>query len=206
MNTTTTLRRVALAGATAALALALTAACGDGMGGMHHDSAKPTVAGTVSGAAFNDADVMFAQMMIPHHQQAVTMATLAETRAGDPELKKIAAAIKDAQDPEITTMTGWLTGWKQPTAAPGGHSMPGMSATMPGMLSAEELAALTTASGTAFDRLFARGMIAHHNGAITMARDEEAKGANPDAKALAASIEKSQAAEVEALQKILNRL
>ncbi|WP_412538774.1 DUF305 domain-containing protein [Longispora sp. K20-0274] len=198
MNTTTTLRRAVLAGATVATALVLAAGCGDGMAGMNHDAAKPTASGT----GFTGADVMFAQMMIPHHQQAVTMATLADTRAADPELRRIAAAIRGAQAPEITTMTGWLTGWKQPTAAPGGHTMSGTS----GMLSAEELAALTAATGREFDRLFARGMIAHHNGAIAMARDEEAQGANPEARALASAIAKAQATEVEALQRILDRL
>ncbi|GIG61616.1 lipoprotein [Longispora fulva] len=198
MKSTTLPRRAFLAGVTAVTALVLTAACGGDMGGMDH-GAKPTTAGS---ATFTSADVTFAQMMIPHHQQAVTMATLAETRAADPELKRIAAAIKDAQAPEITTMTGWLSAWKQPTTAAGGHDMGGM----PGMLTAEELAALTAASGVAFDRLFARGMIAHHNGAIAMARDEQSRGGDADARALAAAIEKGQTAEVAALRKILDRL
>ena len=65
---------------------------------------------------------------------------------------------------------------------------------------------LAAASGVDFDRLFARMMIAHHQGAIQMARDEQAKGANPDAKALSGRIVTSQQAEVDTLQKILDRL
>ncbi|MGY0237076.1 DUF305 domain-containing protein [Longispora urticae] len=208
MKSTTTPRRAFLAGVGTVAVLAFAAGCGgDAMGGMDH-GARPTATGSVSvsGATFNDADVAFAQMMVPHHEQAVTMAGLAETRVGDPELKKVAAAIKAAQAPEITTMTGWLTAWKRPTTAAGGHDMGGMSAMMPGMLSPQELAALSAASGVAFDRLFAKGMIAHHNGAIAMARDEQAKGVNAEAKALAAAIEKAQAAEIATLQKILDRL
>ena len=67
--------------------------------------------GSGSAAGHNDADVAFAQQMIPHHQQAVEMAQLAETRAESAEVKNVAAEIKAAQDPEIETMTGWLESW-----------------------------------------------------------------------------------------------
>jgi uncharacterized protein (DUF305 family) len=190
--------------AAALAALGLISACGGGMAGMDHGSGSGA-SSAPAGANFNDADVMFAQMMIPHHQQAVQMATLAGTKASDPEIKQLATQIKAAQDPEITTMSGWLTAWGQPSAAAGGHNMPGMSG-MPGMMSEQEMTALSQASGTDFDRLFARGMIAHHNGAIQMAKDEQANGKNADAKALAATIEKAQADEVTKLQKILDRL
>jgi uncharacterized protein (DUF305 family) len=222
----TILRRAALAGA-ALSALLATAACGDGddMAGMGHSSASPTSSASASAAAtFNDADVMFAQMMIPHHQQAVAMAELAPTRANDPELKDLAAKIKAAQDPEIATMTGWLNAWGKPTAAPGGQNMPGMGpssghnmpgmtsspmpemSAMPGMMSDKEMDDLKAAKGTQFDKMFAQMMIAHHNGAIEMAKTEQANGSNPDAKALAAKIAADQAAEVQTLQKIHDRL
>jgi hypothetical protein len=68
------------------------------------------------------------------------------------------------------------------------------------MMSNQDMAKLEAAKGTAFDRMFAQMMIAHHNGAIAMARDEQAKGANPQAKALAVTIEKTQTAEVATLQ------
>lgn len=225
----TTLRRTALAGAALSAALLVTAACsgGDDMAGMDHGSGSPAASASASTTAnFNDADVMFAQMMIPHHQQAVEMADLAPTRASDPELKDLAAKIKAAQDPEIATMKGWLTAWGKPTEAPGGHnghSMPGMSSSpghnmsgmnsptpgssgMPGMMSDQEMEELKAAKGTEFDKMFAEMMIAHHNGAIEMAKTEQANGSNPDAKALAAKIAADQAAEVQTLQKILDRL
>ncbi len=136
------------------------------------------------------------------------MADLATTRASDPALNALVAQIKAAQDPEITKMTGWLTGWGQPTVAPSGSSMPGMdmSGVMPGMVSDQDMAKLRAATGVDFDRMFARAMIAHHNGAIQMARDEQNNGANADAKALAAQIVKTQQAEVDTLQKLLDRL
>jgi uncharacterized protein (DUF305 family) len=208
MTRVITLRRVLLSGTAALATLALAAGCGDGdgMGGMNHGGSSQPSASASAATAFNDADVQFAQMMIPHHQQAVQMATLAEARAADPEVKQLAAQVKAAQDPEIQTMTGWLTAWGQSTAAPdGGHNMPGMGS-MPGMMSDEEMAKLEAASGAEFDRMFAQMMIAHHNGAIQMARDEQQKGSNGDAKALAATIEKAQTAEVAKLETILDRL
>ncbi|MER7366191.1 DUF305 domain-containing protein [Nonomuraea wenchangensis] len=193
--------------AVAAGALALVAACGgtsdptaghEGMG-----SSSAPAATTASGqpsATFNEADVMFAQMMIPHHEQAVEMAELAPERAADPEIKELAAKIKAAQDPEIQTMKGWLTEWGKP--APEG----GMGHDMPGVMSEEDMTKLKAAKGAEFDKLFAQQMIAHHNGAIEMARTEQSSGSNPEAKELAKTIETTQQAEVEQLQKLLDRL
>jgi uncharacterized protein (DUF305 family) len=73
---------------------------------------KEDARGTLS-----DADIMFLQMMIPHHQQAVDMGTLAETRASNPQVKALAAQIKAEQAPEIAKMTQWLTDAGLPTTA-----------------------------------------------------------------------------------------
>ncbi|MCI4063938.1 DUF305 domain-containing protein [Micromonospora sp. R77] len=214
MSTRTIARRAALAGATTVAALAL-AACGGadhstsgsghGMPGMGASATPPTGAS----ASFGAADVMFAQMMIPHHQQAVEMADLAATRAADPEVKKLAGEIRAAQAPEIATMTGWLGTWGAPVpAASAGHgtSMPAMDHGMPGMMSDADMAKLTAASGADFDRQFLTMMIAHHEGAITMAQEETAKGANADAKALAERIVTAQQGEIATMKKILDRL
>jgi uncharacterized protein (DUF305 family) len=206
----TGVRRAALVCAAALSALVVLAACGgndDDAGGMNHGAvASSTAASAPATAAFNDADVEFAQMMIPHHKQAVEMAELADTRANDAEVKQLATQIKAAQQPEIDTMTGWLTAWGKPTSMPsGGHNMPGMSS-MPGEMSEEDMTKLEAAKGTEFDRMFAQMMSSHHNGAIQMARDEQAEGSNPEATALAAQIEKTQKAEVTKLQQIVDRL
>lgn len=171
-------------------------------GGMNHGSTASTGTPTGSAGTVNDADVTFAQNMIPHHRQAVEMGTMAAEKASDPEIKQLAAQIKAAQDPEITTLTSWLSAWGKPTAPAIGHE----SMAMPGMMSDAEMAKLEAASGTDFDRMFAQMMIAHHNGAIQMAKDELAKGANTAAKGLAATIERTQSAEIAQLQKIFDRL
>jgi uncharacterized protein (DUF305 family) len=197
-------RRLLLAGVASIAVLAVAAGCGnDDMSGIDHGSgATPTGAPPGSGATYNDTDVTFAQNMIPHHKQAVQMADLAASRATDPGIKQLAVEIKAAQDPEIATLTGWLTAWGKPIEPPQGHG----GHAMPGMMSDAELAKLTTAKGTEFDRMFAQMMIAHHNGAIQMSKEEQAKGINTDAKTLAATIERTQTAEVTKLEKILDRL
>jgi uncharacterized protein (DUF305 family) len=206
-------RRLALTGIALLGSALLAAGCGGSNSGGGHDmggGATSTPAGSSANGSFNDADVTFAQMMIPHHKQAVEMSTMADTQATDTELKKLAAQIKGAQDPEITKMTGWLQAWGKPTTAPSGHAMGGMSS-MPGMdhsgmMSDADMAQLKAAKGKDFDKWYAQMMIAHHNGAIQMARDEQANGSNADAKALAKTIADSQQAEVATLEKILNRL
>src|SRR3979490_1134016 len=70
------------------------------------------------------ADVTFAQQMIPHHKQAVEMAKLVPSRSSNQQVLALASQIQQAQDPEIQTMTGWLQTWG--AAAPMTGSMPRM--------------------------------------------------------------------------------
>ncbi|NYF56642.1 DUF305 domain-containing protein [Micromonospora purpureochromogenes] len=209
MSTRTIARRAALAGVALSAALALAACGGDdhSAGSGHGMSGPGATAGPSASASatFGDADVMFAQMMIPHHQQAVRMSELADSRARDPEVKRLAAQIKGAQAPEIATMTGWLTAWGRPVpsgSSAGGHHDHGM----PGMMSDDDMAKLAAASGQEFDRQFLTMMIAHHQGAITMAKEEIASGANADAKAMAQQIVTAQESEIDTMRKILARL
>nr|WP_082534897.1 DUF305 domain-containing protein [Nonomuraea pusilla] len=205
--------RISSAIAAGAGALVLLTACGGSGTAAPAGESTPASAAATSPAAgtdaaqpsasFNDADVMFAQMMIPHHRQAVEMADLAATRAADPEVKKLAATIKAAQDPEIETMRGWLEAWGRPESAGGaGH----MGHGMPGMMSDADMDLLKKAKGAAFDEKFVQMMIAHHEGAIEMARTERAQGADAGAKKLADAIESAQQAEVEQMRAILDRL
>jgi uncharacterized protein (DUF305 family) len=82
----------------------------------------PATSAAAAAGEHNSADVTFAQMMIPHHEQAIEMAKFAEVRAENPQVKELASQIQAAQDPEINTMKGWLTSWGEPTTAAGlGH-------------------------------------------------------------------------------------
>ncbi|WP_433173713.1 DUF305 domain-containing protein [Actinoallomurus sp. CA-150999] len=167
---------------------------GHSMGPSMSMSSAPETAG------HNAQDVMFAQMMIPHHQQAITMAEQAATKASSPEVKKLAARIENAQQPEIDKMTGWLKDWGAAMPSPGGMHMGD------GMMSEQDMKKLGTLSGKAFDKAFLQMMIKHHQGAITMAKTEQAQGSNADAKALASSIISSQSAEITTMQNLLKNM
>lgn len=147
---------------------------------------------------FSSAEVMFAQMMIPHHEQAVLMSTWAETRAANQEVKDLAKQIKDEQAPEIEQMKSWLpNGYEQPM---GDHGMD-----MAGMLDADQLEKLKAASGNNFDRLFLEGMIRHHQGAIEMT-SMLASSTNAEAIALRKAIVDSQSAEINHMNVLLTSL
>ncbi|WP_328349511.1 DUF305 domain-containing protein [Streptomyces sp. NBC_00445] len=206
-------RRMAIISTVAAGGLLLAACGGDDMEGMDHGSGTsasatttPTAGDSPAPGAFNDADVTFAQMMIPHHEQALVMSKLADGRASDAEIKTLAADIEKAQDPEIQTMKSWLKAWGKPASAE--ESMPGMDhgSGTSGMMSEEDMQKLEAAKGTEFDRMFAEMMIEHHEGAITMAEDEQKNGRDAAAKKLAADVVKTQSAEVEKFEKILDRI
>ncbi|WP_158890716.1 DUF305 domain-containing protein [Amycolatopsis anabasis] len=139
-------------------------------------------------------DVMFLQMMIPHHNQGVTLVRLARDRSAREDVKMLAAAIETTQISEIQTMAGWLRSWnKPPVAPPHAHdSHGGMPETSP-----DEVAALEKATGADFDRRFLNTMIAHQDDAVQIARMEVARGAFTAAKELATRIDRSRSAEIQ---------
>ncbi|MFE2324511.1 DUF305 domain-containing protein [Streptomyces sp. NPDC059385] len=210
------IRRTAAVVAVATATLVL-AACGSGEadtaahGG--HGDRTPTPAASAPASAsagqggHNAADTAFAKGMIPHHRQAVEMADLAPSRAESAEVKQLAEQIKKAQDPEIKTLSGWLTSWGEQVPAEGaadhsGHGAGG-SGGSGGMMTAEEMDQLKKVSGKAFDTAFMRLMIKHHDGAVAMARTEKADGTFPEAKTMADAIISSQTAEIDRLKGLL---
>ncbi|MET4901618.1 DUF305 domain-containing protein [Paenarthrobacter sp. CC6] len=170
---------------------------GTSMSGMDHGSSSSS---PVAAADQNAADVMFAQMMIPHHAQAVEMSETILKKPDIPaEVTALARRIKEAQGPEIEKMTGWLAGWGESTQTPSGHSMDGM-------MGADDMAKLDAAQGVEAAKLFLTQMIAHHQGAVTMARTESTDGKNPEAVQLSKDIVSAQEAEIQEMQKLLATL
>ena len=153
-------------------------------------------------SAFNSDDVMFAQLMIPHHEQAVEMSDDLLAKDGvDPAIVDLAVQIKDAQAPEITTMRGWLSDWN--ASADG---MAGMDHGTGGMMSDDDMMALQDASGADAGALYLTQMIMHHEGAVAMAQTELSDGENVDALALAEAIVSSQTAEIAVMNDLLASL
>ncbi|MGY4710614.1 DUF305 domain-containing protein [Mycolicibacterium sp. CBM1] len=152
-------------------------------------------------AAHNADDVMFAQMMIPHHQQAVELSAMVPDRSADQALTALAAKISAEQQPEINTMKALLLQWDvDPNAMSdhGGHGMP-----MQGMVDDATMAKLASLKGPEFDTLWLQSMISHHQGAIEMAKSEVANGQSVDMAALAKSIITAQQAEIDQMKQML---
>ena len=166
----------------------------DHMGGMGgHESHNS------SNSNYTGADIMFLQMMIPHHQQAVDISNLAMKTSKDAELLALAKKIAADQAAEIIQMKAWLKDAGAGTDM--GHSMEGMG----GMLNDAELSALNAETGTKFDLLWLKGMTGHHDGAIhmtTMIRD----ASNPEIKAFGEKVIADQAAQIEQMREMIKRL
>jgi uncharacterized protein (DUF305 family) len=146
----------------------------------------------------NQADIAFAQNMIPHHQQAVDMAALVPTRTANPTMHMIAAHIAADQRAEINALRELLAQW----GAPGGDtSMGGMA----GMVDQATMNRLTSLDGADFDQLWLTAMIGHHQGAVTMAQAELAHGENPDAIHMAHLIITAQQREIAYMKHLLSK-
>ncbi|WP_027465408.1 DUF305 domain-containing protein [Curtobacterium sp. UNCCL17] len=196
MHTTTTTRTLAIA---ASLILGLTlASCSTNNSS---SDAGSSASSSSAASAHNDQDVMFAQMMLPHHEQAVEMSDvlLAKGDGVDPDVVTLAKQIKAEQGPEITQLTSWLQGWGEPTES----EHPGSGHSMSGMMSDSDMTDLDQASAKNAGKVFLQQMVQHHEGAVDMARSEVDKGKNTDAVAMAKSIVSSQTEQITQMQDML---
>jgi len=164
----------------------------------HSTSASGT--STEQVAAHNADDVQFAQMMIPHHEQAVELAAMVPDRSANPNVIALAGKIAGEQQPEIGTMKALLVQWDVKLESHGsGHA--GMA--MEGMVDDATMVKLDNLKGADFDTLWLQSMISHHQGAIEMAKTEIADGKSADLISLAQNIAAAQQAEIDQMKKIL---
>ncbi|MDN5894066.1 MAG: DUF305 domain-containing protein [Nocardioides sp.] len=173
----------------------------------------------------NDADVAFANGMIPHHAQALSMADMTMDRELDPKVSALVEDIRAAQGPEIETMTDWLTDWDEEIPETmrdhvnSGHGdtdsqeqMEGMDdmgdmgdmGDMPGMMSAQDMSALEEATGADFQQMWLEMMVEHHEGAVEMAETEKSEGQYQPAVDLAEEIISAQESEIAAMENLLS--
>lgn len=151
-------------------------------------------------ANFNDQDVMFAQSMVVHHNQAIDMAQLILDKEGiDPRVAELARDIEAAQAPEIDQLNRFLEEWG---ASDDMHDMHDMD----GMMSESDMADLEAATGVDASRLFLEQMTMHHEGAVEMAQMEVDRGQDPEAMALAQKIIDDQTAELTLIADLLASL
>lgn len=205
----------ALRGAVAAGVLALAVGCGAPPGtptappAATPPAATPpaaTAPQTTSGSpvpqpgvgAHNDADVRFAQGIIPHLEQAAEMGQILASKPGlSTELREVAAGIEARQAAEANQLRGWLKAWGSTEA--GEQDAGGAD----GVLTAQQVKNLHDADTLTAARLYLTGMVAHHEAVIALARDDIAHGENPGARELAQGIVASRQAEIEGLGELL---
>ena len=206
---TPTRRSARILGAlTLGLALTLTA-CGND---------EPTNDGStqVSETDHNDADVAFATDMIQHHAQALSMVDLTVDRTLDPEVQQLADDIREAQGPEIETMSDWLQDWDEEIPetmrdhSNAGHdmegmgdSMDGLDSDMPGMMSGDDFDELENAPDSEFQTMWLEMMVEHHEGAVEMAQEEQDNGQYKPAVDLAGAVVETQTAEIDKMKTLL---
>jgi uncharacterized protein (DUF305 family) len=143
-------------------------------------------------------EIMFAQMMIPHHEQAISMSETALKKSRNQGVLKLSRQIKSLQSSEKSQLTYWLKATDSSMTMD--HDMK-----MSGMLSIKELASLKKLTGTDFDRTFLQLMIKHHQGALE-ALDLISDSRNVEARTLAKAINSAQSKEISSMKLLLNKL
>jgi uncharacterized protein (DUF305 family) len=172
----------------------------DGHTDHSHEEAAPVIGGEPAG--FNADDVSFATDMVPHHEQALELSALVPERSTNPEVIQLAQTIAAAQEPEIATLKAFLVQWNENPDDQTGHEGHDMGA-MAGMVDTATMARLESLRGAEFDTLWLQSMLAHHEGAVAMAKAELANGENVDAKQLAQHVIDAQQAEIDQIKTML---
>ena len=180
-----------------------------GCGSADPSTARAVVTSSTAAApdSFGAADILFVQMMIPHHQDAVTMAELARTRSQNPGIRGVAEQISSIQQPQIDTMISWVQAVGRPTAPPDFNTGHGVGEhAVPGTMTFTDLVRLRESSGARFDRKFLTVMIRHHRGTLRAAKAELAEVSSPEVKAIGQDMVAKQKAELKTLRQILAQL
>lgn len=161
----------------------------------------------------SEFDLAFIDLMIVHHQGAISMATIALERAEHQEIKDLSQQIISSQSAEIAQMQAWRDEWypgvpqltetqamamfdQAAAANPGMAGVPGSSEMMMG---AHDMTALCDATPGEFDLAFIDGMIPHHAGAILMAQAALQYSSHQAIKDLATQIISAQQSEIDGM-------
>ena len=155
------------------------------------------------------AEAGFARDMRRHHQQAVEIAFIILAKTSDPLIAGLATDIIGTQQSQAGQMLGWLDAWglpaagEEPAMAWMGHPA---EEPMPGMATPAEIAHLKELSGQAADAEFLRLMIRHHQGGTPMAEAILERTDRDEVRRLARSIVESQAAEIDFMEGLLEKM
>jgi uncharacterized protein (DUF305 family) len=152
----------------------------------------------------DEVSIGFLRDMKVHHAQAVEMSEIVHRRTTDPEISYLAFDILSTQQGQIGIMTGWLDLWQERQSSSGqvmawmGHDGP-----MPGMATAEEMAALETLPVAEMEREFLQLMLAHHRGALEMASAGADHAESAEVAGLARNMYRGQKEEIALMERML---
>lgn len=163
---------------------------------MNHAEMNHSEMNSSPNAANAPYDLQFLDTMIAHHQGAVEMAKMIDTKTNRLELKTLAKNITTSQEKEIKEMKSWRDKWFAGKESALNMEMAGMADSMKGM----DMKKLESLSGNAFDKEFVRQMIPHHEGAVVMAKEAIQKSNKTEIKTLANQIIKDQEAEIKQMK------
>ncbi|MEV6718100.1 DUF305 domain-containing protein [Lentzea sp. NPDC051208] len=171
---------------------------GQGAHGHGASSAAPPV--PAASARFNDADVMFVQMMVDHLQLGISLSQVGLAKATTQEAKDLAGAIDVTQREELTMLKSWLKLWGKPEgdganlhAAHGGQPL----------LDDKVIDETKEKSGAEFDQLFLNLMTGHQGAGVEMALTEKKEGMNPETTAYAERVVNTRQGQISQMLKII---
>jgi uncharacterized protein (DUF305 family) len=141
-------------------------------------------------------DVRFTDFFVPHHRDAVMMAEMVLARGADPEVRRMAAEVRDAQTEEIALMAAARRALGVDAEPPPIHD-PHMERDMDMMRSL---------SGVALDRMFLEEMIPHHGSGLEPAHRAHPVLRRSDLSALATDMMDAQSREIGEMRAVLDRL
>ena len=156
----------------------------------------------------NSMDAHFIEQMIPHHEDAITMAKLAQTRSQRPEIKQLADNIITSQGQEINQMQDWYKSWFGKdvpinTETMNHHGMMGSGGMHMGMMGDEtDIKRLEQAQD--FDKVFIEEMIPHHQMAVMMANMLKSGTQRPEMMQLSDNIINAQTKEINEMRQWYN--
>lgn len=150
---------------------------------------------------YNSIDAHFIEQMIPHHEDAITMAKLAQTKAQKPEVKQLAENIISSQGKEIDQMKTWYKDWfgkdvPSNNQVMNQHGMMGASNTIHMGMMGNDSDMTNLEKATDFDKAFIEEMIPHHQMAVMMANMLLSGTNRPEMKQLAKNIIAAQTKEI----------
>lgn len=150
-------------------------------------------------AGFGAPDVAFANAMILHDQQALTLAAMVPGHSTNPKLLALAAKISDQLTTEVSTLKVFTVQWNDDVD---GRTSPTDAAPSGGRDDAT-MARLLALNGAEFATEWLQSMLELHAGAIQIAETEAATGKNVDAVAMAKRAITARQAEVDQMKALL---